>query len=126
MHSMRKLQVKGDHREKGNQPSNKDCVALVEHLITRAAEAQAVSDASPGQADLLVASSDAHHMCAIVVVLCSCPGTLNVIRVDVLSLLVDWRFLVFTLLSTHTSYGYRLRGSALACNVEPPAVAFFP
>jgi hypothetical protein len=76
MHSMRKLQYQGDHREKGAQPSDKDCVALVEHFRTFAAEAQAVSDASPGQADLLVASSDAHHMCAIVVVLCSCPGTL--------------------------------------------------
>jgi hypothetical protein len=76
MYNMRKLQVKGDHREEGNQPSDKDCVALVEHFRTFAAEAQAVSDASPGQADLLIASSDAHHMCLIVVVLCSCPGTL--------------------------------------------------
>ena len=76
MHSMRKLQYQGDHREKGAQPSDKDCVALVEHFRTFAAEAQAVSDASPGQADLLVASSNAHHMFANVVVSCSSPGTL--------------------------------------------------
>lgn len=76
MHNMRKLQYQGDHREKEAQPSDKDCVALVEHFRTFAAEAQAVSDASPGQADLLVASSNAHFMFAHVVIRCSCAGTL--------------------------------------------------
>ena len=37
MHNMRKLQYQGDHREKIAQPSDKDCVALVEHFRTFAA-----------------------------------------------------------------------------------------
>jgi tetratricopeptide (TPR) repeat protein len=77
MHSMRKLQFHGDHRKEGVCiPSDKDCVALVEHFKTHAAEAQAESDASPGQADLLAASSKAHIMFSEVVVVCSDPTTL--------------------------------------------------
>ena len=70
---MRQFQFNGDHDgpEGACIPDSKDYPELVLHYKTRAAEAQAESDTSPGKADLLAASSVAHQMHAAVLVACA-------------------------------------------------------